>query len=389
MKSNHVSLRILTCLLIVCATCGFSCRRKAPEADVEQAAPAPEEIKIEADVTATRPDSTAVIVNGVKITEGEIDRMLEPQLAAMARQTQGRPPEYAEQMKKVFRQQAVERMIVERLIDEKARQANMVTTEEELDSRIREIASMQRPPMSVEDFKKKLEGLGESFDQVKQQIQKGLLFQKLLEAQVADKINVTIEDANQYYQENRKRYEEPEQVKASHILIKPDTADPNTDPNEAKAKAEAKAEGLLEQIKTGADFADLAKANSGCPSSKNGGDLGFFRKGQMVPAFDTAAFALEVGQISDVVETTFGYHIIKVTEHKDAVTKMFEQVKDEIMQQLMQRKQRELAGQFIESLKAEANIVYPPGKEPQPRMPQPMPRPEKPVEPEDNTAVEE
>lgn len=397
MKSNHVSFKTLACLLIICAACDLSsCRRKAQQAEVSKPAPALKETKVEADVnlvkpapvTETGPNSVAVTVNGVGITEGEIDKVLEPQFAAMAKQAQDRSPEQMEQMKNVFKQQALERMIIERLIDEKARQANMVATEEELDSRIKEIASMQRPPMSVEDFRKKLEDLGENFDQVKQQIQKGLLFQKLMGAQFADKVNVTIEDANQFYQENRRRYEEPEQVKASHILIKTDISDPNTDPNEVKAKAKAKTEGLLEQIKAGADFAELAKANSGCPSSESGGDLGFFSRGRMVPAFETAAFALEVGQVSDVVESPFGYHIIKVTDHKDAETKTFEQVKDEIIQQLTQRKQRELAGQFVELLKAEAKIVYPPGKEPEARMPQPVPRPTKPVEPNDvNTAV--
>ncbi len=389
MRSNNVSLKILACILIFCATCGLSCRRKTPPADVDKPAQAPEETRLEtavdlakpAPVTETGQDSVAVTVNGVEITDDEIDKIIEPILAKMAKQGQAPSPERMEQMKKMFRQQATERMIIDQLIDEKAKQANVVITEEELDSRIQEIASMQKPPMSVEDFKKNLEDRGENFDQVKQQIEKGFLFRKLMQAQAADSINITIEDANQFYQENHGRYEMPEQIKASHILITPDTTDPNADPNEAKAKAKAKAEELLEQIKAGGDFAELAKANSDCPSSRNGGDLGLFSRGRMVPAFETVAFELEIGQISDVVETRFGYHIIKVADHKDAETKTFEQVKGEIMQQLSQRKQRELARQYLESLKAEADIVYPPGKEPEARMPRPMPRPTKPVEP--------
>jgi len=395
MKSNHVSLKILTCLLIICATCGLSCRRKAPEADVEQAAPAPEEtrpeeIKVEADVTETGPDSTAVIVNGVKITEGEIDEMIEPQLAAMAKQSQNRPPEFMEQMKKMLRQQAVERIIVEQLIEAKAKQANITVTDKEVMNQISEIASKQTPPLSVEDFKGKMEELGRDFDQIKLQVRRALLYHKLTEAEFSIDVNITEDDAKTYYDQNSNQYEQPERVKASHILIKLDAADPNMDPNESGAKAKAKAEDLLKQIKAGADFAELAKANSDCPSSERGGDLGFFSRGQMVPPFEEAAFTLEVGQVSDIVQTQFGYHIIKVVDHRDAKTRTFEQSKDQIIQMLKQRKQRESAGRFVESLKAQADIVYPPGKEPQRIMPSPRPmtppQPTKPVEPQEDEA---
>ncbi len=397
MKTNHVSLKILTCLLIICATCGLSCRRKVPEADVNQPAPAPEEtrpeeITVEADVPETKPDSTAVIVNGVKITEGEIDEMIAPQLVAMAKQSQNRPPEFMEQMKKMLRQQAMERMIVERLMDAKAKQANITVTDQEVMSQIGEIASKQSPPLSVEGFKEKMEGLGRDFDQIKQQVQKAMLYHKLTETEFSSGINITEDDAKTYYDENPNQYEQTERVKASHILIKTDTTDPNADPNQAEVKARAKAEELLKQIKAGADFAELAKANSACPSSERGGDLGFFTRGQMVPPFEEAAFALEVGQVSDVVQTRFGYHIIKVVDHRDAETRTFEQSKDQIIQMLKQRKQRESAGQFIESIKAQADIVYPPGKEPQRMMPPPRPmtppQPVKPVEPQDNADIE-
>jgi parvulin-like peptidyl-prolyl isomerase len=92
----------------------------------------------------------------------------------------------------------------------------------------------------------------------------------------------------------------------------------------------------------------------------------------MESPFDKAAFELEVGKVSDIVETRFGYHIIKVTGHKDAGTTSFEQARDSLIRQLTQKKQNEFDNKYIESLKAEANIVYPPGKEPTPA---PAPRP--------------
>ncbi|UCF44540.1 MAG: peptidylprolyl isomerase [Planctomycetota bacterium] len=209
-----------------------------------------------------------------------------------------------------------------------------------------------------------IEAYGKSFDEVKQRIKRGLGYQKLLETQWTDKINVTEEDAQKYYSENKREFETPEQVRASHILIKSDTTAPDSDPNQAKAKAKEKAEGLLKQIKEGADFAELAKVNSTCPSAAKGGDLDFFTRGRMVPPFEKAAFKLDIGQTSEVVETRFGYHIIKVTDKKQAATKTFEQAKDDIMNTLTQTKQGEFAKTYIESLKADASILYPPGKEP-------------------------
>ncbi|MBA7650191.1 Chaperone SurA [subsurface metagenome] len=324
-----------------------------------------------AELSRSPTDSIAVTVNGVDIAESDIEAQIKPQLEKMAAQL---PPAFVEQYKKQLRQQVAEKMIVERLLDEKVKAVGIVVTEEEVINQIKKMASAQKPPLSLEDFKVLIEAYGRSFDEVKQQIQRGLGYQKLMEAQWAGKINVTEDDAKKYYSENTNEFEIPEQVRASHILIKPAPtaalrqqgvgADPNADPNEAKAKARAKTEDLLKRIKGGADFAELARANSGCPSSKQGGDLNFFSSGQMVPAFEKAAFELKVGQVSDIVETRFGYHIIKVTDHKDPNNITFEQAKGDIENTLTQKKQGELAREYIESLKAKANIVYPPGKEP-------------------------
>ena len=121
---------------------------------------------------------------------------------------------------------------------------------------------------------------------------------------------------------------------------------------------------MLEQIKAGADFAELAKANSDGPSAPQGGELGLKPRGSWVKPFEDAAFALEVGQVSDVVQTRFGYHIIKVTDHQDPNTISFEEAKDDVIEWLTRNKQNSLTKKYIESLKATADIVYPPGKEP-------------------------
>jgi peptidyl-prolyl cis-trans isomerase C len=329
-------------------------------------------------------DSVAVTVNGIDIKESQIDAELETQLDKMAAQL---PPTLIEQYKKQLRPQVLEKIIIEQLLDEKVKAAKIIITDEEVTERIKELASQQQPPLSMEDLKALIEASGKNFDDWKKQMQfsKRLAYQKLMETQWAGKINVTEDEIKNYYSENKREFETPEQVRVSHILITPDTKDLNTDPNKAKATAKAKAEDLLKQIKGGADFAELAHANSDCPSSKQGGDLGFFPRGQMVPAFEEVAFALKPGQVSDIVETQFGYHIIKCMDHKDPNVISFEQAKDDIKNILTQNKQADFAENYVNSLKAEAKIIYPPGKEPKElNIPAvtPKPRPDKKSTPE-------
>jgi peptidyl-prolyl cis-trans isomerase C len=347
MRSYSLNLRFLTCFLVFLAVFYLSCKPKSPE-------------ETDADI--------AVIINGVEIPESEIDKLIKPQLEMLAKQSAQMPPNFAEQYEKQFREQAIEQTIRRHLLDEKIKEANITITDEEVMSTIEKIAASQEEPLSLEEFKKKMAEYGQSFDEIKEEVREGLARNKFMQAHWAGKINVTEEDAQKYYQENPEKFETPEQVGASHILIKPVFTDPNIDPNanpnEAKAKARAEAEDLLKQIKEGADFAELAKSHSDCPSAPKGGDLGFFPRGQTTPAFENTAFELGVGQISDVVETEYGYHIIKVTDHKDANTTSFEQAKDDIIKQLIQEKQSEIAEDYIESLKAKANIVYPASKEP-------------------------
>jgi peptidyl-prolyl cis-trans isomerase C len=329
--------------------------------------------------TSDKPDPAsaglAVTVNGDDITEAAVDAEVAQQLGRM-RMSPQMPPQFLEQYKKQIRQQVVDRMIVERLLDEQVKVMGIVVTDADVIAHLKESGSRQEPPLSPEDIKALIEAQGRSFEDVKRQIRqsKGMRYKKLMEGQWVGKIKVTQDDAKKYYSENKQQFETPEQVRASHILITGATADPNTDPNEAKAKAKVKAADLLKQIKAGADFATLAKANSGHASSaERGGDLGFFGRGQTVPpTLEKAAFELKVGQVSDVVETQYGYDIIKVTDRKDARTIPFEQARDEIIQRLTEQKQRELAEQYIESLKSKAKIVYPPGKEPKPMQPPPV-----------------
>ncbi|MEP6915394.1 MAG: peptidyl-prolyl cis-trans isomerase [Acidobacteriota bacterium] len=142
-----------------------------------------------------------------------------------------------------------------------------------------------------------------------------------------DSVRITPQDIQQSYDDNQKQYSTPEQVRASHILLKTEGKD--------DAAVKKQADDLLAQIKRGADFAQLATKYSEDDASKvKGGDLDFFPKGQMVPEFDAVAFTLPPGQVSDVVKSQFGYHIIKVIEKKAAATKSLDEVRAQIEDQL-------------------------------------------------------
>ena len=117
-----------------------------------------------------------------------------------------------------------------------------------------------------------------------------------------------------------------------------------------------KAEAIRKRVAAGEDFATVAKAESKCPSAAKGGDLGYFGKGQMVPAFETAAFSLKPGQISEVVETQFGYHVIKVTDRKQAETVKFNDVKDKIEDYLKNQQAQKPMADYVEKLRKQAKI---------------------------------
>ncbi len=166
-------------------------------------------------------------------------------------------------------------------------------------------------------------------------------------------VTVSDDDIKGYYEQNRARYSEPEQRRASHILITVDSG-ASADVREAARK---KAESLAEQAKApSADFAALARANSQDPgSAANGGDLDWFGHGMMVKAFEDAAFALKPGEVSAVVPTDYGFHVIKLTDVRPAVVKPLSEVRSQIVEEI---KQQQAARRFAEAAEQFTNLVY-------------------------------
>jgi peptidyl-prolyl cis-trans isomerase D len=171
--------------------------------------------------------------------------------------------------------------------------------------------------------------------------------------QARQRVAVPPNDIQRYYNDNIQQYQTPERVRASHILLNTGGKD--------EAAVRKQAEELLAKIKAGADFAELAKKYSEDPGSKDkGGDLDFFPKGQMVPEFETSAFALAPGQVSDLVKTQYGFHIIKVVDKQAGSTRTLEEVRPQIQQilasQAADRQITDRARQLAERVKGPGDL---------------------------------
>jgi peptidyl-prolyl cis-trans isomerase C len=173
-----------------------------------------------------------------------------------------------------------------------------------------------------------------------------------IDSEIAKKITISEEEARGYYNENSDSFVQPEQVRARHILIAVD------DMKDEKKKKEAmkKIKEIQKKLKKGEEFEDLAKEYSQGPSSERGGDLGYFGRGQMVKPFEEAAFALEPGEVSDVVETDFGYHLIKLIDKKPERKIPFSEVKERIEKYLGDVRIYEQVNVLIEKLRKGAEI---------------------------------
>jgi len=186
----------------------------------------------------------------------------------------------------------------------------------------------------------------------------------LYDDEVGARAEVTEEDIEIYYNENKELYKLRETIAASHILVRPqidsmDAKDPRK-LREAEQKAKKKALAILEELKEGADFVELAKGQSQDEASKNrGGNLGIFGRGRMVPEFEEVAFALPVGELSDPVKTEFGYHIITVTQHNPERYKPLDiEVKNQIRRQERTRREREVGQAYVDSVKDAAQYLF-------------------------------
>jgi len=176
--------------------------------------------------------------------------------------------------------------------------------------------------------------------------------QKWIDKFVKNDLAVSTTEVHGFYLENGNQFSAPEKIRARHILIKLDSGASD----EARENARGLLTGIRQEIETGADFAALAQQKSQGPSAANGGDLGYFARGQMVAPFEAAAFALAPGEISGIVETRFGFHLIQLVDRKAPLQSEEKDVSEKIRTYLLQQKYRRAVEDAVARLKAEALV---------------------------------
>ncbi len=287
-------------------------------------------------VQQTDPEQIVAKVNDENILQADVDSIITmfvmPQFHA-----QNPGQDFPDDQKAQLQKNIVTQLVMEKVLLQKAKEIGVTVDEDQLKQRI-EMAAKQRPDVSEEQWRDFLT--------------KNMLIQTLIQQEVVSKIEVSEEEVQKFYEEQKEQLQEPEQVQASHILIK--VAQDASE--EEKAAAKEKIDEVLALAKEGQDFAALAQEYSEGPSKDNGGDLGFFPRGAMVKPFEDAVFTMNEGDISDVVETQFGYHIIKLTGKKEARDVSFEEVKDRLKEGLVQQKSNTEVMAWVENLKAQATV---------------------------------
>ncbi len=230
--------------------------------------------------------------------------------------------------------QVLDSMITEKIIELEANKANISVTKEEVQ---KELDKMIEQVGGEEMFNLQLAYSGYTMDQMEADLERYLKIVKILEP----RIEITEDEINSYFEENKDDFAQEEQVQASHILV----------------EDEETANKIKNLLNDGEDFAALAKEYSKDGSAQNGGELGYFTKGEMVKEFEDAAFSMEIGQVSEPVKSQFGYHIIKVTDKKEAQEATLSNSKDDIESILKDQKVNELYSTWISEMQEQYKIT--------------------------------
>lgn len=282
-------------------------------------------------------------VNGEAIQKGDFERAI---LSFEASSGAAIPADHRDT---VIRS-VLDQMIGYKLLLQEAKNRKTVVPETDVQARIAQIRS-QYP--TEQAFTQALAAQQVTLAELTSETRSDLLVNNMLEREFSGKITVTPAEADDFFAKNPEQFKQPERVRASHILI----GFPQDAGEMDKAAARAKAAEVLRDVRAGKDFAEVARAHSTDPgSAQNGGDLGYFQQGQMVEAFDKTAFSMKAGETSGLVETQFGFHIIRVAEKMAGRDVPLDEVRTDIQRYLEGRARQQATESFVESLKAKSKV---------------------------------
>ena len=282
-------------------------------------------------------------VNGLDISREEFERGIR---AAETKAQQVVPPQFKAE---IYRN-ILDRLVAFHLLRQESIERGLEIHEEEVDDEIDRIRSSFQ---SAEAFDQRLSDWQTSIELLRKETRNDLLIARVIELEVAPKLSLDEESVRAFYGQHPDQFTQAAAVRASHILI---GVEASAD-GEAKSRARVEAEAVRREAASGADFAALAREHSSdSGSAPKGGDLGFVTRGQSVPPFDEALFALKAGEISDLVESVFGFHIIYAVESRPERVLSYEEASGQIRVLLLQQKRDLLAADFLEDLRARGEV---------------------------------
>jgi peptidyl-prolyl cis-trans isomerase C len=296
-------------------------------------------------VETTSENPNLASVNGKTITQADLDKEMNRFEGQMGMTGQPPDPDQREAIRKKVLDNLVQR---ELLLQESARLGIKVSDEEVGE----QVAQLKSRFSQEEDYSSALKRLKMTEEELKDEFTRRLVVKRMIDQVIAGKVQITSEETKVFYDENPNYFKAPERVRASHILVK---LDPKATDAE-KAAARKKIEDIQKRIQKGEDFGAVAKEMSDCPSAAKGGDLDYFQRGQMVAPFEEAAFSLKINEVSGIIETQFGYHLIKVVDKKDSGTIPYEEIKGNIESHLRQQKVNEQYAVYVDQLKSKAKV---------------------------------
>ena len=293
-------------------------------------------------------DKVAATVNDDVIALSEVEQRAAPELAALS---QNRDSQQRAELRKKALHSAVEQLIGEKLMEKQVDELGITVSDQEVELGLEDIRRQNN--FDADQFEQALRSEGYTVQQYREFMRKQLRRLKLVNIKVRSRVTVSENDLRGAYDRWARLEQADPEIRARHILVKVE----KSAPPEQQAKALEKAKALAaEARKPGVDFAELAKKKSDGPSAADGGDLGSFRRGMMVPEFDKVAFSLPEGGVSDPVRTHFGWHIIKVEERRAVPVKSFQEMKDQLQEKLTREQMEKYTEQYVKELRQQAAV---------------------------------
>ncbi len=292
-----------------------------------------------------QPSEKAAIVNGAPIDRAEFDG----ELLMVQKTILGYGKPITAKQAASLQAEVLESMVRREILYQEGRKSGIKPDESAVD---KELKALKQQFANETEYKNELSRKNITEEKLRSRMDRNSTVQQYIERQFAAKVAVTDSDMVSYYEGHLDLFKQPLQVRVSHILIRTDPAWEESRKKEARRKAEQ----VMKELKTGKDFAALAREQSDGPTRANGGDLGYLKAGQLEKQFESAVLALKPGETTGIISAEYGFHIFKLTDKKPETVLAYENVKEKIQQFLREEKARQEADLYAKTLREKASV---------------------------------